>query len=438
MTEHRVLDVSGIGKAYRIYGQPSDRLRQMLFGWMGREWGHAFWALRDVSFDLGRGERIGIIGLNGSGKSTLLQIIAGTLAPTEGEALIRGRVAALLELGSGFHPDFTGRENVLLNAALHGLDPTEAAERLPAIAEFADIGDALDQPVRHYSSGMFVRLAFAVATSVDADLLLVDEALSVGDVFFQQKCFGRLEELRNHGTAVVFVSHAMSEVEQFCDRVLLLEGGRPAFLGRPQEAISRYYLLHQEHRRAEPVVESSAVSVGLDESNQVSTGAARLVQLSIEDAQARPRLRFDQRDEVVITAQFESAAEMGVPIGGISLQNSRGVIVFGTNTLQLDADPPLAVGAGALVSFAYRIRLDLAVDDYTVEVGIAAIPESAWARRRDQPEASLMGHVERLCHVARLGPIAVRERPDGRLTHYGVALLPTTGEIRLTRAPSRA
>jgi lipopolysaccharide transport system ATP-binding protein len=356
--------------------------------------------------------------------------VAGTLAPTEGEALVRGRVAALLELGSGFHPDFTGRENVLLNAALHGLDRQQAEERLPEIADFADIGDALDKPVRHYSSGMFVRLAFAVATSVDADLLLVDEALSVGDVFFQQKCFGRLEALRNRGTSVLFVSHAMGEVEQFCDRVLLLEEGRPVFVGGPQEAISRYYLLHQKDRSTQPA-EGLAARPEFGAAHQVTTGACRLVRLSVGDPGGNARLRFDQGEEVVITAEFEVFAELGVPIGGITLQNSRGVLVYGTTTLQLDADSPLAVRAGACVSFVYRIRLDLAVDDYTLEVGLASMAPSAWERRRSEPEAAQMGHVERLCHVARLGPIAVRERPDGRLTHYGVARLPSTGEVRL-------
>ena len=181
--------VEHVSKVYRLYADPRDRLKEMLVGRFGRRFGRDFLALEDVSFDLGPGERLGLIGLNGSGKSTLLQILAGTLAPSAGQVQINGRVAALLELGSGFNPDYTGRENIYLNASLHGLSREETDRRFDAIAAFADIGGFLDQPVKTYSSGMFMRVAFAVTTSVDADVLLIDEALAVGDIFFTQKCF---------------------------------------------------------------------------------------------------------------------------------------------------------------------------------------------------------------------------------------------------------
>ena len=207
-----------------------------------------FWALRHVSFEVAPGERFGVIGRNGSGKSTLLQMIAGTLAPTEGEITVTGRVAALLELGSGFNPDFTGRENVFINGAIHGLSREQVADRFDAIAAFADIGEFIDQPVKLYSSGMFVRLAFAVGTSIDADILLIDEALAVGDVFFRQKCYRRLDELRERGVSIVLVSHGLGDIEQFCDRALLVERGEALFVGPSVEAVKRYYLLESREK----------------------------------------------------------------------------------------------------------------------------------------------------------------------------------------------
>ena len=239
---------SDLGKMYRIYDRPEDRLKQMLLCRVGRSYGHEFWGLRHVSFEVKRGERFGIIGKNGAGKSTLLQIIAGTVAPSEGEVRLRGRVSALLELGSGFNPEFTGRENVFLNGSILGVPRSEIEARFDDIAAFADIGDFIDQPVKLYSSGMFVRLAFAVTTSVDADILVIDEALAVGDIFFRQKCYRRLDDLVSRGVSIILVSHAMTEVEQFCQRALLLDQGQPLLVGSASEAVKRYYLLEQQGR----------------------------------------------------------------------------------------------------------------------------------------------------------------------------------------------
>ena len=194
-----VIKAEGLGKCYYLYRKPEDRLKQTLFARFGRSYNVPFWALKDVNFEVKRGESFGIIGKNGSGKSTLLQILAGILRPTEGEFTIQGRVTALLELGSGFNPEFTGRENVYLNGAILGLSREEVDRHFDQIASFADIGEFLDQPVKLYSSGMFVRLAFAVAAGVDADVLLIDEALAVGDFYFRQKCYRRLQTLREQG-----------------------------------------------------------------------------------------------------------------------------------------------------------------------------------------------------------------------------------------------
>jgi ABC-type polysaccharide/polyol phosphate transport system ATPase subunit len=234
-----VISVRGVSKMYRIYDRPPDRLKQML--WRGRrEYGREFWALRGASFDVRRGEAVGIIGRNGSGKSTLLQIIAGTLAPTEGEVHVNGRVAALLELGSGFNPEFTGRENVFLNGAILGMSRAEMEQRFDEIAAFADIGEFIEQPIKIYSSGMLMRLAFAVQAHLQPDVLIVDEALSVGDVYFQHKCMRRIKELVDRGTTLLFVSHSTETVKRFCRTGLWLDGGQMRYYGEAGAAAEKY------------------------------------------------------------------------------------------------------------------------------------------------------------------------------------------------------
>ncbi len=257
MNVDTVIVVRDLSKAYTIWASPAARLHGPLFGQLGQlpflpartrrvcnrlshESFHNFYALRGVSFDVQRGECVGIIGLNGSGKSTLLQMIAGTLCPSEGFVKTTGRVAALLELGSGFNPEFTGRENVILNATILGLPPKEIAARFDKIADFAEIGDFIDQPVKTYSSGMVVRLAFAVLTQVEPDILIIDEALAVGDVYFQQKSFAQIRRFREQGTTLLFVSHDPGAVKTLCDRALLLDTGVITRDGPPDTVLDYY------------------------------------------------------------------------------------------------------------------------------------------------------------------------------------------------------
>ena len=236
-----VISARNLAKSYRLFGHPGDRVKQFLSLGLKR-YHREFTALRDVSFDIRRGETIGIIGRNGSGKSTLLQLVCGILKPSAGTIAVNGRVSALLELGAGFNPEFTGRENVYFQGAIMGLGRAEMEARFAAIAAFADIGEFIDQPVRTYSSGMFVRLAFAVAVHVDPDILLVDEALAVGDQVFQRKCIDHMEMLhRELGATVLLVSHNIRQVERFCSRVLLLDQGRLTFEGSANEGCNLYY-----------------------------------------------------------------------------------------------------------------------------------------------------------------------------------------------------
>lgn len=259
MSSETAISVSGLGKCFHVYANPRDRLKQFVMPRIQRRLGRStkqyfkeFWALRDVSLDLKRGEAVGIIGRNGCGKSTLLQIICGTLQPTHGDVQVKGRIAALLELGSGFNPEFSGRENVFMNSAVLGLSRQETEERFDSIASFADIGDFIEQPVKTYSSGMMVRLAFAVAINVDPDILVIDEALAVGDELFQRKCFSRIEEIRANGATILFVSHSGAQIVQISDRVLLLDDGQPLTLGEPKRVFALYQkmLYAPAHERA--------------------------------------------------------------------------------------------------------------------------------------------------------------------------------------------
>lgn len=242
MSYEPVLAVKGLAKCFHVYDDPKDRLLQMLCRGR-RTFYREFWALHPLSFEVYQGETVGIVGRNGSGKSTLLQLICGTLNPTQGYATVEGRIAALLELGAGFNPDFTGRDNVYLNGAILGLTREAIEARFDSIAEFSEIGDFMDQPVRSYSSGMALRLAFSVAIHVEPDILVVDEALSVGDERFQRKCFSKIESIREQGATILFVSHAASQVIQLCDRALLLDQGELIDMGSPKAVISHYQQL---------------------------------------------------------------------------------------------------------------------------------------------------------------------------------------------------
>jgi lipopolysaccharide transport system ATP-binding protein len=408
-----------------------------------------FWALKDVSFELKRGEALGIIGRNGSGKSTLLQIIAGTLAPTSGTVETMGKIAALLELGSGFNPEFTGRENAYMNGAILGFSRSEMDEKIDAIVDFADIGEFIDQPVKTYSSGMYVRLAFAVQAHIDASIVIIDEALAVGDVFFRQKCYARLQQLKDSGASILLVSHSMPDIEQHCMWALLLEDGMPCFIGPASEATKHYYLLHQSNGNAirqretvlvekpvdQTIIDCPPAAAFLDLSNksQVSNGQARCVGLALCNAGGEPCNSFRQGDKAIFYCKFELNESIGVPIGGVLLINERGVIVHGKNSWQYEDDVPVSLGAGSSVIYQQEVTLNLGLGEYTFEVGLASVSEMEWRERRSISHEEWASRYSTVCVVTNAGQFSVGyalKNDVAVLTHHGTADLP--GKITTT------
>lgn len=450
-----VVSLKGVGKQYQLFNDPRDRLKHMLLWRLGKSYGHAFWAARDINFELCRGEMLALIGKNGSGKSTLLQMIAGTLMPTEGTISYFGRIGALLELGSGFNPDFTGRENIQLNASILGISAEELKGKIDSIIEFADIGDYIDQPVKFYSSGMFVRLAFAVTTGLDADILLIDEALAVGDVFFRQKCYQRLMELRKRGVSIILVTHSMGDVEQFCERAVLLDQGREVFQGPAPEAVKRYYLLEQQvhgvpstlgFSRDDSLATASPASTDksqnlwptteafFDISNliQISNEWARCTGVALCDEHGEPCRVFEQGQIASFFYEFELFHNLEVPIGGLQIQNDKGIVVHGKTTLEYGSEAPTFLKKGTKIRFHNKVHLDISVGEYTFEVGFSAIARADYQQRQLLSHPDLYARLVRVCNLVGLGPFIVIFRKHGlpvQLMHHGLANLPGSSTV---------
>ena len=358
-----MLWVRGLAKAFKVYDSPLHQFREFL---AKRPLHSSFQALADVSFELWPGQVLGIIGPNGAGKSTLLRILAGTLEKTSGEVETRGRIAAILALGTGFHPDFTGRENIHLAGLCHGLSPGEVRQKLPWIKEFSGLGDFFDQPVRTYSSGMQARLFFSLAASVEADVLLVDEALSVGDARFQKKCTALMERLRDRGGAVILVSHDINMVVGLCDRCILLEQGRIAARGEPKQVAREYFRRVLGGGQAPP--RGDADPALPEQGERYGDGRARIVDFGLLDHQGRPT-------ETVATGQacrlFARAAlnqELKSVHFGFQIATVSGVELFATNTLRLAALE--AYPQGALVEAVLELRMWLAPGRYFITLGV--------------------------------------------------------------------
>ncbi|MCS6951461.1 MAG: ABC transporter ATP-binding protein [Bryobacterales bacterium] len=354
-----------VSKSYPIYESPGDRLKELV-SFRRRSYHKDFWALRDLSFEVRRGETFCIIGENGSGKSTLLQLVAGILPPTTGQLKVNGRVSALLELGSGFNPEFTGRENVYLNAAILGFSRKEIDRRYRDIEEFAEIGDFINQPVKTYSSGMVVRLAFAVAIHVDPEILLVDEALAVGDLYFRQRCMRKVHELRSRGITILFVSHSTGDVKALGDRTLWLDGGRIRELGDTDKVVAKYlaamvekdsaYLALRQRRPAEAAggpVRAPEVVEGIPNiDHRYGDGRAEVLGIAVLDAYGQPLQVIEPLSRIIVRISVRAHDDIARPIVGFMLRNHLGIDFSGTNTTREGFElPPMRPGDVYTVDF---------------------------------------------------------------------------------------
>ena len=405
-SDNIAISIHEVTKKYRLFSSPRERLKEAFHPFRKR-YHHEFWALKGVSFDVLKGQTVGIIGRNGSGKSTLLQIICSILQPTSGNVTVNGRVGSLLELGAGFNPEFTGRENVMLNGAIMGIPRGQMLERMPEIEAFADIGEFFDQPVKTYSSGMFVRLAFAAAINVDPDILVVDEALAVGDAKFQHKCFAKFRDFQEKGKTILFVSHDVNAILHHCHRAMLLHYGTLVRTGAPRDVVNRYIDLLEDRESAHPTGEITPSDGGKEtegEPNQTSNVKSVLEQFLAESPQidqCTSRASYNEQEyyqrsdcveildylviagervdptavaadspiDIYVKAKFSEA--VAAPLFGLAVKTREGVLIYGWNSFfARQFLPPAEPGRTIIVKFSLRLNthagdifLDLGVDE---------------------------------------------------------------------------
>jgi lipopolysaccharide transport system ATP-binding protein len=361
------ITVSHLGKAYKKYPTRWARLAEWLDP-RKRSRHHLHWVLQDINFTVQPGEAVGIIGMNGAGKSTLLKMITGTTQSTTGSVQISGRVAALLELGMGFHPDFTGRQNVYMAGQLLGYSVEEIAELMPQIEAFAEIGDYIDQPVRVYSSGMQVRLAFSVATAHRPDVLIVDEALSVGDAYFQHKSFDRIREFRKLGTTLLIVSHDKQAIQSICDHAILLNGGKLAMQGEPETVMDYYNALLADHQ-------NQLVKQEVRDDGKVQTvsgsGEASVTAIALVDEAGRPLAVVDVGQPVRLRIEVTAHATLDRLVLGYGIKDRLGQVIYGTNT-HLKQQPLLNVAAGDRYLFDIAFPANLGPGTYSVQTALVS------------------------------------------------------------------
>lgn len=323
-----IVNVKNVSKKYELYNKPIDRLKESLS--LSKKVYHKdFFALNDISFFVNKGEALGIIGVNGSGKSTILKIITGVLTPSSGTVETKGKISALLELGAGFNMEYTGIENIYMNGTMMGYTKKEMDEKLPSILEFADIGDFVYQPVKSYSSGMFVRLAFALSISVEPDILVVDEALSVGDIFFQAKCYKRMEELKQNGTTIILVTHDMGSVMKYCDRTILLNKGVMVGEGKPGQMVDLY----------KKILAGGDNKLTVDENSEIyGNGYAEIVEFEILDHNGKNSNIILKGEEFTIREKIKIKHDIENPIFTFTIKDKRGSDLTGTNTMYEDVN----------------------------------------------------------------------------------------------------
>ena len=383
MGEGVAIKARNLSKTYKLYSRHADRVKEAFHPFRKR-FHHLFNALNDVSLDVDRGETVGIIGRNGSGKSTLLQIICGVLQPSSGSIWTNGRISALLELGAGFNPQFTGRENVYVNGAILGLSHHDIERCLPQIVDFADIGEFIDQPVKNYSSGMYVRLAFAVAINVSPDILVVDEALAVGDTLFQSKCFAKFKELQGKGITILFVTHALDLITRYCSSAYLLEGGSIHASGKTKDVVDEYnrLIVKCSRRSSDEAIRTDETGrirkerqweglfqINLNE-NRYGNGKAEIFEAGIFDSDGRALQTLMQRHvyEFRLKVRFKNAIHE--PIFAYTIKDIKGFDISGTNTLYQNIDTG-TVHEGDVLLAIFKTKILLNAGGYLLSVGCA-------------------------------------------------------------------
>lgn len=431
MTEKVAISLKNVSKCYKRYARPVDRLKEMLLP--GKSGAKEFWALQDINFEVLKGETLGIIGQNGSGKSTLLQIVAGTLMPTTGEIQVNGRVSALLELGSGFNPEFTGRQNIFFNGQILGVNQKEIEDKFYDIAAFADIGDFLEQPVKTYSSGMFVRLAFAVAVSFNPEILIVDEALAVGDIYFQQKCFERIRELKRLGTTLLFVSHDTNTVYSVCEKAILIETGKIVLKAKSKQVIDLYEakLLKKTDAQADLLEIKSFPETTFPTFQTLeinSNDCIEEVKINTLEVKIQFVKLLDEHEkevDCVISDQFIQLS-IGIlflqsfddPHIGFKLRDRTGIVFFTTDTYHMVRHIG-QVEKGTLLDVRFKFFVRLIEGEYTVTVGVADT--------RHSPEE---GFVRTLAYVHKTAVLKVLRNKDATLWTGLVNLAPSLAIYR--------
>ena len=392
MSSNAVITVENLEKSYRLYSQPLDRVREAL-SFRRRSFHREFHALKEISFEIEKGETIGLIGPNGSGKSTLLEILCGTLTPTRGTVQVEGKIGGLLELGAGFNPEFTGRENVYLNGSIFGFSREAIDGKIDDIEAFADIGDFVDRPVRTYSSGMYVRLAFAAMIGLDPDILVIDEALAVGDVRFQRKCYRHFRNLQTTGTTILFVSHSVDLIRTHCSRAIQLDGGQIVSMGSPKAVVQGYLesLFLRRIKSAttgnDPNTTSSDAQKTKSDSDTTQRsynpdehrwgdGRAKIINYSITSDAVEDPVTYPRGASVEIRMQIHFFEALRRPIYGLTMRTLDGVTVFGANTRSryLAVKTP---SSGDETEIVFKFQLNVLAGDYFISLGVADDDEQA-------------------------------------------------------------
>ena len=365
--------LKNVSKKYPIYDNPFQKLKEAIRRGTKR-YHREFWALRDINLEIPKGVTLGILGQNGSGKTTILQLMAGIMAPTSGELLVRGRVSTILELGAGFNPDFTGRENAFLSGIILGLFPAEIKEKMDEIIAFAEIGEFIDQPVKTYSSGMYVRLAFGVAVTLDPDILLIDEILAVGDAYFQHKCIRKIRDFQEQGKTMVYVTHDIESVANICHQAMILDYSRILARGDPGEITKQYMALidgREKERTLSPAKKKTTNNQGLTDYSRYGNKEAEITAIETLDGEGEPTTTFNSGDEIIIKFHVFFNADVNRFILGNIFRNKWGLNIFGTNTLWYGL-PDNDFRKGDRCTVTFRHRANFADGTYSINPAASA------------------------------------------------------------------